>query len=279
MTASVQRPETVTVRPVSGGRRLRGTGKRTARRRAIMSFVVVFGLWELVGRFLVTNQLFFTPISAIAEAAVDLARSGQLWKDTRASLIEFLLGFAAASVGGIVIGGLIAMSLRFRHFVEPWVSALYATPIIALGPLLILWFGLGITSKVAVVFLTAVFPVIINTQAGLQNTDRNLVEAIRSFGASRWQVFRKVRLPSSLPFIIAGERLAVARALVGVVVAELFGAREGLGYLIFTSSQTFNTADLFVGVFILAGSGIVAVQGLKWLEHRLAPWRNAEEVD
>jgi ABC-type nitrate/sulfonate/bicarbonate transport system permease component len=278
MTASVQRQDLVTVRPLPGGRR-KAAGKSTARRRAILSFVVVFAAWELVGRFLVTNQLFFTPISAIAEAAVDLARSGQLWKDTRASLIEFLLGFAAASVGGIVIGGLIAMSLRFRHFVEPWVSALYATPIIALGPLLILWFGLGITSKVAVVFLTAVFPVIINTQAGLQNTDRNLVEAIRSFGASRWQVFRKVRLPSSLPFIIAGERLAVARALVGVVVAELFGAREGLGYLIFTSSQTFNTADLFVGVFILAGSGIVAVQALKWLEHRLAPWRNADEVD
>lgn len=279
MTASVRRQDLVTVRPLSGGQRRAASGKGTARRRAILSFVVVFAAWELVGRFLVTNQLFFTPVSAIAEAAVDLARSGQLWKDTRASLIEFLLGFAAASVGGIVIGGLIAMSLRFRHFVEPWVSALYATPIIALGPLLILWFGLGITSKVAVVFLTAVFPVIINTQAGLQNTDRNLVEAIRSFGASRWQVFRKVRLPSSLPFIIAGERLAVARALVGVVVAELFGAREGLGYLIFTSSQTFNTADLFVGVFILAGSGIVAVQALKWLEHRLAPWRNAEEVD
>lgn len=279
MTADLQRQEIPTVRPAAGGGRSRRAGKATARRRALLSFAVVFGVWELVGRYLVTNELFFTPISTIVRAAVELARSGQLWTDTRASLIEFLLGFAAASVGGIVIGGLNAMSLRFRHFVEPWVSALYATPIIALGPLLILWFGLGITSKVAVVFLTAVFPVIINTQAGLQNTDRNLVEAIRSFGASRWQVFRKVRLPSSLPFVIAGERLAVARALVGVVVAELFGAREGLGYLIFTSSQTFNTANLFVGVFILAGSGVVAVQALKWLEHRLAPWRSAEEVD
>jgi ABC-type nitrate/sulfonate/bicarbonate transport system permease component len=260
-------------------KRLKASGKGAARRRAFISFGAVFVVWELIGRFVVTNELFFVSISAIFNAAVDLAESGQLWRDTRASLIEFLLGFAAASLAGIVIGGLNAMSTPFRNYVEPWVSAMYATPIIAIGPLFILWFGLGMTSKVAVIFLTAVFPVIINTQAGLANTDRNLLEAVRSFGASRWQLFLKVRLPSSLPFIIAGERLAIARALVGVVVAELFGAREGLGYLIFVSSQTFRTADLFVGVFILAGSGIVAVQGLKWLEERLTPWRTAEETD
>jgi ABC-type nitrate/sulfonate/bicarbonate transport system permease component len=253
------------------------TTKGRARRRAFLSFLVVFVAWELIGQFVVTNQLFFVPISEIFRAGVELAETGQLWRDTRASMIEFALGFALASGVGIAIGAVNALSERTRQFIDPWVSALYATPIIALGPLFILWFGLDITSKVAVIFMTAVFPVIINTQAGLQNTDRNLLEAVRSFGASKWQIFLKVRMPSSLPFIIAGERLAVARALVGVVVAELFGAREGLGHLIFVSSQTFNTADLFVGVFILAGSGIVAVQGLKWLEERLAPWRRQEE--
>ena len=266
------------VLPVEPRRPRRGwSTKGRARRRAFLSFLVVFVAWELIGRFLVTNQLFFVPISEIFRAGVELAETGQLWQDTRASMIEFAIGFALASGVGIAIGAVNALSERTRQFIDPWVSALYATPIIALGPLFILWFGLDMTSKVAVIFMTAVFPVIINTQAGLQNTDRNLLEAVRSFGASKWQIFLKVRMPSSLPFIIAGERLAVARALVGVVVAELFGAREGLGHLIFVSSQTFNTADLFVGVFILAGSGIVAVQGLKWLEERLAPWRLQEE--
>lgn len=253
------------------------SSKAVSRRRAIISFVSVFVAWELVGRFLVTNQLFFVPISAIFEAGVRLAETGQLWRDTSVSLIEAMLGFGLALVIGIAIGAIIAISPRARDYIEPWVSALYSTPVIALGPLFVLWFGLGIESKVAVIFLMAVFPIIINTQVGLQNTDRNLIEAIRSFGAGKWQVFVKVRMPSSLPFIMAGARNGVARSLVGVVVAELFGAREGLGHLIFISSQNFNTANLFVGVFVLAGMGIIAVQGLAWAERKLAPWRVEEE--
>ncbi|TFB75013.1 ABC transporter permease [Cryobacterium glaciale] len=253
------------------------SSKAVARRRAIISFVSVFVIWELAGRFLVTNQLFFAPISGIFDAGVKMAQTGQLWRDTSASLTESLLGFGLALVIGISIGAIIAVSPRARDYIEPWVSALYSTPIIALGPLFVLWFGLGMESKVAVIFLMAIFPIIINTQVGLQNTDRDLIEAIRSFGANKWQVFVKVRLPSSLPFIMAGARNGVARSLVGVVVAEMFGAREGLGHLIFVSSQNFNTANLFVGVFVLAGMGIVAVQALAWGESKLSPWRVEEE--
>jgi NitT/TauT family transport system permease protein len=160
-----------------------------------------------------------------------------------------------------------------RGLVDPWVSMLYATPIIALGPLFILWLGIGAASKIAIVFLTAVFPILINTVSGLTNTDRNLIEVARSFGAGARQIYIKVRMPAALPFIIAGLRLSVARALVGVVVAELFGARAGLGFLILNSAQAFDTAGLFVGVIILAIAGVVAVELLKWLESALAPWR------
>jgi NitT/TauT family transport system permease protein len=155
---------------------------------------------------------------------------------------------------------------------------LYATPVIALGPLFVLWLGIGVGSKIAIIFLTSVFPILINTIVGLTTTDRNLIEVARAYGASERQIFTKIRLPSATPFVIAGLRLGVARALVGVVVAELFGARAGLGFMILGSAQNFDTAGLYVGVLILAVAGIVSVELLKALERRLAPWR-VEEAD
>jgi NitT/TauT family transport system permease protein len=166
-----------------------------------------------------------------------------------------------------------ASSAIVRDFIDPWVSMLYSTPIIALGPLFILWFGIGVSSKVAVIFIVAVFPVLINTYSGLATTDPNLIEVARSFGSTPAQIFTKVRFPAALPFVVAGLRLGVARGLVGVVVAELFGAKEGLGWLIMISAQTFDTAGLFAGVFILAASGVFTVEIIKWVERRLAPWR------
>jgi NitT/TauT family transport system permease protein len=243
------------------------------RRRGAGSLVVVLVAWEVIARYVIDNQLFLASPTRVYRAGVDLARSGELWIHVYTSGIEFILGFAIASVLGIAIGALMGLSPTVRAYLEPWVSALYATPIIAIGPLFILWFGLGITSKVLLVVVTAIFPVIINTHVGLTNVDQSLLESVRSFGATKWQLFRLVRLPSSLPFLVAGERLAVARALVGVVVAELFGARAGLGYLILVSAQTFNTANLFVGVIVLAVSGVIAMAALQRLEYRLSPWR------
>jgi NitT/TauT family transport system permease protein len=150
-------------------------------------------------------------------------------------------------------------------YVEPWMNGLYATPTIALAPLFLLWFGIDIWSKVAVVFLSALFPIVINTATGIESTDRNVLEAARSFNASRNQVFTKVLIPSAIPFIVAGMRLAVGRGIVGVVVGELFAARAGLGFLIITASQVFDTAGLFVGVVVLAVAGIVSMELLKML--------------
>jgi NitT/TauT family transport system permease protein len=155
---------------------------------------------------------------------------------------------------------------------QPWVSGLYATPTVALAPLFILWFGVGIFSKVVVVALLVVFPVIINTETGLRQTPLQLVETVKSFGASRTQIFFKVSLPAALPFIFAGLRLGIGRGLIGVVVAELFGARSGLGQLIQQSAETFNMPALFAGVTILAVAGIALTSAFVWLEKRLIPW-------
>jgi NitT/TauT family transport system permease protein len=139
-----------------------------------------------------------------------------------------------------------------------------------------LWFGIGLTAHAAVVFIVVFFPVLINTFAGLTTTDPVLIEVIRSFNASKWQIFAKVRFPAAVPFIVTGLRLGVARGLVGVVVAEMFGSSAGVGFRILVSGQAFDTASLFVGILILALAGVVGVELLKLLERRLAPWRFQE---
>lgn len=244
-----------------------------ARLRPLISLVVLLAGWELAARLIVRNDLFLPPFSTVLRAMGKLAVSGELWLHTRTSGSEFLLGFALAAGVGIFLGAWMALSEPVRQYLEPVATGLYSTPIIALGPLFILWFGLGITSKILVVFAVSVFPILINVSVGLRTTDKQLLEAVRSFSATRGQLFFKVQLPSSVPFIIAGVRLGVIKGILGIVVAEFFGASAGLGYLIFNSAQTFNTADLFVGVIVLAVGGISSGALLKALEARVAPWR------
>ena len=185
---------------------------------------------------------------------------------------EFLLGFALAVVLGIPTGLVTASWRRPAAMLNPWIAGLYATPIIALAPLFILWFGIGIWSKVAVVASLVLFPVIINTDAGVRNADRQLIEAVRSFGATKLQLFTKVSLPAALPFILAGLRLGVGRGLIGVVVGELFGARAGLGFMITQAAEVFNMPQLFAGVVVLAAAGMVLTAAFQALERRLVPW-------
>lgn len=245
--------------------------------RGAASFIVFGLLWEVVARYIVDNPLFLAPISEVLEQAVTLWRSGELPHHIGVSLIEFAAGFGLAAIIGILGGIALAVSQPLRNFLDPVLSMLYATPVIALGPLFILWLGIGVASKIAIILLTAVFPILINTVIGLTNTDRVMLDVARSFGATQAQIYLKVRMPAALPFIIAGLRLSVARALVGVVVAELFGARAGVGFLIMNATQGFDTASMFVGVLVLAIAGVVSVEGLKWLETRLAPWRTASD--
>jgi NitT/TauT family transport system permease protein len=235
------------------------------------SIMIGLAIWEVVSRYIVGSKLFLAAPTQIAEAMVRLAQSGELEKHTWTSASEFLLGYSSAALLGIVIGLVMANSERAKQVMQPWVSGLYATPTVALAPLFILWFGIGIFSKVVVVAVLVVFPVIINTETGLKMTNRQLIETVRSFGASRAQIFFKVSLPSALPFIFAGLKLGIGRGLIGVVVAELFGARSGLGQLISQSAETFNMPNLFAGV-ILAVAGIALTAGFSWLERRLLPW-------
>jgi len=240
--------------------------------RALVSLLVVAAIWEAAarsGRW----PLLLAPLSDIAARFLRLAGSGELQRHVLVSLDEFLVGFAVAAAFGICLGVALATSDAVRDFVDPWVSAIYATPTVALAPMFIFIFGIDAPSKMAVVFLLAVFPIVINTATGIRSTEQVYIDAARSFSANRRQIFSKVLIPSALPFIVAGLRLGIGRGLVGVVVGEFIGARAGLGYMIFRSSQGFEIDAMWVGVFLLAGTGVLAVVLLQKFERRLAPWR------
>ncbi|UPK76354.1 ABC transporter permease [Nocardioidaceae bacterium SCSIO 66511] len=237
----------------------------------LVSLAIGLLLWQYAAAH--TSSLVMVPVQDIWDAFLRNVENGRLATDFLSSLQGFSIGLALASVAGIAVGMLMASSKLIFDLLDPWVSALYSTPLIALAPVFIIIFGLGMTTKVAVVLSLAIFPVIINTTAGIKTTDKDLIETAQSFGAGRIEIFRKVMLPWSVPFILTGLRLAVGRALIGVVVAEFFGSQEGLGNLIFVSSQTFDTASVWLGVFLLAIIGTVLIRFMYTVERWVAPWR------
>ena len=240
--------------------------------KGTISIVSGLAVWEFFSRVVVNNALFLAAPTQIIAAIFHLAEDGELEHHMAISGIEFIIGYVIASVLGIALGVAMAGSPTVKQMTQPWVSGLYATPTIALAPLFILWFGIGIWSKVIVVVTLVLFPVTINTEAGLRQTSDRLIEMLRSFGASRQQIFWKLSLPSATPFVLAGLKLGIGRGLIGVVVAELFGSRAGLGRLISQSADSFNMPELFAGVVVLAIAGIVMTSGFAWLEGRLVPW-------
>jgi len=245
--------------------------------RTIGSFAVFALLWEIAARTLVQNRLVLVPFTEVMSALGTEVRSGQFWRHTWMTFQELAAGFPLSVAVGIIFGLLLSQSRVLQQTLAPILTALYSVPIVALAPLFISWLGFGLESKVAIILLTAVFPVVINTEVGLRSTDQSLIEAARSFNATKWQIFRHVTFPFAVPFIIGGVRVAFARALVGVIVAEFFGAYAGYGYAILAASQTFQTAKLLAYVVVLALIGMAGSGGLQAWERRLAPWREVNE--
>jgi NitT/TauT family transport system permease protein len=239
--------------------------------------VIVLGAWEFFGRQI--DPLIFSPPSDIARAAVHVVGSGELWKYLSVSLKVFAIGMALATVVGILAGIAIARFRMLDLAAEPWVIALYSTPMVAVIPLIVVWVGFGDSAKATVIFLFAVFPILLNTYQGVKSVDPRLLEVARAFRSPERALWRDVVIPSSLPFIVAGLRLALGRALVGMIVADLYTAVSGVGYLIVRYAQTMQIDRLFVPVVTLALLGIVLVQGLRWLEMKLAPWQHHARDD
>jgi NitT/TauT family transport system ATP-binding protein/sulfonate transport system ATP-binding protein len=242
-----------------------------------LSVVLTLGLWEWYGRGV--DPIFMSYPTAIIAAVPQMIAKGELQRALLLTLQGLSIGFVLAIVFGILIGLLMGRYRLFDYLLDVQISALYSTPNVALIPLLILWFGLGMTSKIAIVFLAAFFPIIVNTYGGVRNVSRGLVEIAQAEGASEAQIFGKIILPASLPFIMTGIRLAVGRAVVGMVVAEMFTAITGLGGAIVYYSNAFATDKLFVVIILLALLGVALTEGVKFLEVRLAPWKETERAN
>lgn len=239
----------------------------------IATVVVLVAIWEIVGRIAHWNPLFFAYPSQIWSGVVELAH-GPLWSDLRVSGTEFLLGMVLSVLIAVPVGLVLGTSRRLYWAFDPIVGALYSTPVLVLAPLLVIWFGLGIASKVAIVVILSTFPVMINLTEGVRTTDRVLLRAARSFGANRWNLYRDVVLPSVTPFFITGLRLAVGRAMIGVIVGEYIASTQGIGYQINADAELFATPRYLAGVMVIVVFSVAVMELLKILEKRMAPWRH-----
>jgi NitT/TauT family transport system permease protein len=235
--------------------------------------VVGLLLWEAATVIFGVNPLVVAPPSEIANAFGVLYQSGDLIVHFTTSLRQFAAGFVIAGLLGVVVGLLMGQFRYFRYTAEPWVLALYATPSIGLAPLLIIWLGFGFAAKAFIVALVAFFPVVINTLAGVEGLAREWRDVAVAYKADASERFLKMALPGALPYIFAGLRLAIGRGLVGIVVADFFGAQQGLGFLILQGAQRFRTADVFVGTIVLAVLGVVLTLLIMYVERLICPWR------
>jgi len=241
--------------------------------RAI-AVAVFFVFWEYAARGM--SPLFMASPSAIFRAAWQITASGELPNAFVASMGPFALGLAISIIGGIAIGILLAQFWFLEYTLDPFINALYAIPRVALVPLIILWAGLETTGKVTIVVSIAIFPVIINTYAGIKDVRGSLLEIGRAYGATEQQMFTKIILPATVPYIMAGIRLAVGLAIIGMIVAEFFTAITGLGGLIVNYANSFATAKLFVPIIVIGLLGVGLTELVLYIERRLSSWRILE---
>jgi NitT/TauT family transport system permease protein len=236
----------------------------------VLAFMVV---WQGVANARIWSKLFLPGPSDIVVAFGELVAEGELAQDLAVSGQEFAIGYGIAAVTGIVLGLLLGWYRRARYALDPFITFFYATPRIVLLPLIIVWVGIGIESKIWIVFLGAFFAVLINTMAGVRSLDENLLRVAHSFGAKQIDLFRTIALPGSVPFILTGLRLATGHALIGIVVGEIVGAPHGIGRMMWIAGQTFQSARMFVGLFFLATTGVILTYALQKLERHFDAWR------
>jgi NitT/TauT family transport system permease protein len=240
----------------------------------LASIAVVLIVWELAGRQV--NPLFMSYPTAIGEAAIRLTATGELTGALLESLKTLLVGFFVSSLFGICVGLAIGRYRTVEAATDWLINALYATPLVAIVPLVTLWFGLGFEAKLFIVFIMTLFPVLINTSAGVRNVPASLIELGNAFAANERQIFTKIILPAALPYMMTGLRLGIGRAIIGMVVAEFFTAITGLGALIIKYGNQYDTASMFVPILVLMLLGILLSVIVKRLEDWIAPWKASQ---
>ncbi len=239
----------------------------------VLSGALLFAIWEAIFLIVPLNTLFFSKPSLIALGLIDLISSGDLAHDLMVSAVPFLYGFIAAVLVGVALGVLMGWRARVAYALDPLMTLFYASPLVALAPLVVVLFGVGVGGKAILIFLLSVFPFIFNAAAGVRAVDPLLINVVRSLGGSEKDLYLKVIIPNVLPYIIAGARIAIGRALIGVLVAEFFAASEGIGYAIARFGDLFALDRMFACILVIMLIAVVFTEGLRWAERTAFPWR------
>lgn len=239
----------------------------------LISFGFIFGVWEISVATGLLNHFFTSMPSDIAMGIVDQALSGELFRNVSVSLMEFVIGFGLAIIVGISLGVLAGWYRTIEYILDPFVWFLYSAPLIAFYPLFVVWLGLGKPTVIAITFLLAVTPILVNTLSGIKNVSHELIRAAISFGATKPDLFIKIALPASVPMVMAGLRLGIGRALTGVIIAELFGSVAGLGHSIAYYAGLLKTTEMMTSLIVVVCIGVLFTQGLAYLESRFDSWR------
>jgi NitT/TauT family transport system permease protein len=237
----------------------------------VLSIVSLAILWETVGRAM--DSTLIPPLTQIGAAWWKLLSSGKLLANLSMSLTTLVIGFCLAAFIGVVLGLLMGRFRAIEHFLDLYVNALMSAPTTAFVPVLILWFGLGMESRIAVVFLFAIFVIIINTMTGVKQVDTVLVEMARSFGAREREIFLKIMLPAALPAIMAGLRLGMGRAVKGMVTGEMLLTLTGIGAMIMQYGSSFATDSLFAVILTILMVALMAMKAVQWIDRRLKGWK------
>ncbi len=241
----------------------------------LLGFVVVLIVWQAASDLRLVRKAVLSSPRLILDAAITDISSGAIWPHIQASGTEYVLGFGAALLVGIPIGLAIGLFRRLNYLLDPWLSAIYATPTVALVPLIILVLGIELEAKVFVVFLEAIFVVTVSAMAGVRAADAQFHDIAQSFRASSWMRFRTVILPASVPFILTGARLGTGRALVGVVVAEFLASNGGIGFYISLNGSLLQSARVYFGIVLLGILGVALGESVRVIERRFDRWRPA----
>jgi len=238
-----------------------------------LAIVLFFAAWQAIFLVVPFDPLFISKPNLIFAGLADLVDSGDLFHDLAVSAVPFFLGLGAAVIIGVPLGIVMGWRVRVGYALDPLMTVFYASPLVALSPLLVIFFGVGVAGKAIIVFVLSVFPFIFNAYAGVRAVDRLLINVVRSLGGGEWDLYRKVIFPSVLPYIVAGARIAVGRALIGVLVGEFFAASEGIGYAISRFGDIFSIDRMFACILVVMVIAVVLTEGIRWAERAAFPWR------
>lgn len=252
---------------------MRQLNRHTALILGTLSFIVIISIWELSVRWGLINPFFTSSPTAMIGVFKEQFVTGEIFDNLFVSISEFVMGFGLAIIVGVLLGLLIGWFKAIDYALDPFIWFLYSAPLISFYPLFVIWLGLGQPTVIAITFFLSVIPILVNTATGIKEVNLVLIQAARCFGARRSDLFFKIALPSSVPMVMAGLRLGIGRALMGVVIAEMFGATAGLGFSISYYGTVLKTANMLASLMVVVVLGVLFTQVVIMLEARFDSWR------